>query len=90
MKAYTKSLWRTVSSHIGRFIAITAIIALGIGFMAGLSDVHPKLIDSLAAYYKEYGVPDLVLKALPLRALPPNSRRRSKTRRAWSARRRRP
>ena len=55
MKAYTKSLWRTVSSHIGRFIAITAIIALGIGFTAGLSDVHPKLIDSLDAYYKEYG-----------------------------------
>ena len=63
MKAYTKSLWRTVSSHIGRFIAITAIIALGIGFTAGLSDVHPKLIDSLDAYYKEYGVPDLVLKS---------------------------
>lgn len=63
MKAYTKSLWRTVSAHLGRFIAITAIVALGIGFITGLGDVHPKLTASLNAYYDEHGVPDLIVKS---------------------------
>ena len=47
MKAYSKTLFRMLRQHLGRFLAVTAIIALGIGFMTGLGSVKPKLIGTL-------------------------------------------
>ena len=46
--------------HLGRFLAVTAIIALGIGFMTGLGSVKPKLIGTLDKYYPDRAVPDLI------------------------------
>ena len=43
MKAYSKTLFRMLRQHLGRFLAVTAIITLGIGFMTGLGSVKPKL-----------------------------------------------
>ena len=50
MKAYSKTLFRMLRQHLGRFLAVTAIIALGIGFMTGLGSVKPKLIGTLDKY----------------------------------------
>lgn len=53
MKAYSKTLFRMLKRHLGRFLAVTAIIALGIGFMTGLGSVKPKLIGTLDKYYSD-------------------------------------
>ena len=63
MKAYSKTLFRMLRQHLGRFLAVTAIIALGIGFMTGLGSVKPKLIGTLDKYYSDRAVPDLILKS---------------------------
>lgn len=63
MKAYSKTLFRMLRQHLGRFLAVTAIIALGIGFMTGLGSVKPKLIGTLDKYYSDRAAPDLILKS---------------------------
>lgn len=63
MGAYSKTLFRMLRQHLGRFLAVTAIIALGIGFMTGLGSVKPKLIGTLNKYYGDRSVPDLVVKS---------------------------
>ena len=63
LKAYSKTLFRMLRQHLGRFLAVTAIIALGIGFMTGLGSVKPKLIGTLDKYYSDRAVPDLILKS---------------------------
>lgn len=63
MKTYLKLVFRTIKLHIGRFIAISAIIALGMGFMVGLGSVQPKLETSLNNDYKTQNVPDVILKS---------------------------
>ncbi|MGN0782227.1 MAG: FtsX-like permease family protein [Christensenellales bacterium] len=63
MKAYSKTLFRMLKRHLGRFLAVTAIIALGIGFMTGLGSVKPKLIGTLDKYYSDRAVPDLIIKS---------------------------
>ena len=35
-KTYGKSIFRTIRSSLSRFLAILAIVALGVGFFAGL------------------------------------------------------
>lgn len=34
--SFTKSVWRSIRGSLGRFLAITGIVALGCGFLAGL------------------------------------------------------
>lgn len=52
-----------IKKQFGRFAAIAAIIALGIGLMSGLGSVEPKLLDSLREYYEKQEVPDLIVKS---------------------------
>lgn len=63
MKTYIKTIFRMLRRQIGRFIAISAIIALGIGLMTGLGSVEPKLMKSLDEYYRRQEVPDIILKS---------------------------
>ena len=34
--SFTKSVWRSIRGSLGRFLAITGIVAMGCGFLAGL------------------------------------------------------
>ena len=43
MKSYRKSIWRTVRQSASRFMAIFAIVALGVGFLAGLLSATPDM-----------------------------------------------
>lgn len=52
-----------IKKQFGRFAAIAAIIALGIGLMSGLGSVEPKLLDSLREYYEKQEAPDLIVKS---------------------------
>ncbi len=53
-KAYKKNIIRTIGKSKGRFFAIMAIIALGVGFFAGLKVTKPGMIKTADAYLKDY------------------------------------
>lgn len=63
MRAYTKTVFRTVGNNFGRFFAIAAIIILGIGFVAGLGSVSPRILNSVSTYLQEVNAADLVIKS---------------------------
>lgn len=50
MKTYRKNILRTIQSTRGRFLAIFAIVALGVGFLAGLLSTTPDIGDSMERY----------------------------------------
>ena len=49
-KTYQKNIRRTLSSSLGRFFAIFSIVALGVGFLAGLVSTTPDMRDSVEQY----------------------------------------
>ena len=51
MRALVKSTVREIRSSLGRYLAIFAIIALGVGFFAGLRLCRPTLASSAETYY---------------------------------------
>ena len=53
-KAYRKNIRRTIGKSKGRFFAIMAIIALGVGFFAGLKVTKPGMIKTADSYLREY------------------------------------
>lgn len=53
-KAYKKNIRRTIGKSKGRFFAIMAIIALGVGFFAGLKVTKPGMIKTADSYLREY------------------------------------
>ncbi|MBR1798192.1 MAG: FtsX-like permease family protein [Clostridiales bacterium] len=44
MKPYAKTILRSIRQSFGRFLAIMAIIALGVGFMGGLVQTNPSFM----------------------------------------------
>lgn len=52
-KAYWKNICRTIGKSKGRFFAIMAIIALGVGFFAGLKVTKPGMIKTADTYLQE-------------------------------------
>ena len=48
-----KSTLREIKSSLGRFLAILAIIALGVGFFGGLKVTKPSMIRTLDEYLNE-------------------------------------
>ena len=50
-KTYGKSIFRTIRSSLSRFIAILAIVALGVGFLAGLLSSPSDMRTSADHYY---------------------------------------
>ena len=53
MNAYFKTVFRSVKRSLARFIAIFAIIALGVGFFAGLKLTMPSFIKTGNSFVKE-------------------------------------
>ena len=52
-KTYGKSIFRTIKSSLSRFVAILAIVALGVGFLAGLLSSPVDMRHSADHYYDE-------------------------------------
>jgi len=59
VKAYPKLVLRAVRGSLSRFLAIFAIAALGVGFLAGLLAATPDMKDTMEARYDETGLMDL-------------------------------
>lgn len=52
-KAFRKNIFQTIKNSLGRYMAIFAIIALGVGFFAGLKASKPAMIKTGQEYAKE-------------------------------------
>ena len=52
-KAYWKNLFRTIGKSKGRYFAIMAIIALGVGFFSGIKVTKPAMIASVNDFYND-------------------------------------
>ena len=56
-----KSVLRTIRASLGRFLAILAIIALGVGFFAGLRVTEPSILKTADEYVNELNLYDFRL-----------------------------
>lgn len=63
MKKYTKTIIREIRQSFGRFAAIIAIVALGVGFLMGLLSSTPDMKASADAYYRESAMSDFNIKS---------------------------
>ena len=58
-KAYPKAVLRAIRGSFSRFLAIFAIVALGVGFLAGLTATTPDMRHSVGVYYTDSRFMDL-------------------------------
>ncbi len=56
--AYLKNILRTIGKSKGRYFAIMAIIALGVGFFSGIKVTKPAMIASVNGYYQDHNFYD--------------------------------
>lgn len=63
MKKFTKNIAKEFKNSFGRFLAIMAIIALGVGFLIGISQSTPDMKTSMSDYLTENGAYDVDVKA---------------------------
>lgn len=62
MNAYTlKMLFRSIRGSLGRYLAILAIVALGVGFFAGLKSSQPAMLSTADDYMKSQRMYDFQL-----------------------------
>lgn len=54
MGSYGKIVWRTIRDSLVRFIAILSIIALGVGFFAGLKVTTPSFLETGNKFISDY------------------------------------
>lgn len=57
-RAYNKNIRRTILASPGRYIAILAIVALGVGFFAGVKNTKASMIETCNKYVTEYNLYD--------------------------------
>ena len=62
-KKYTKTIAREIRSSFGRFAAIIAIVALGVGFLVGILSSTPDMKETGNRYYAQYDMSDFDLKS---------------------------
>ncbi|MDR2102728.1 MAG: FtsX-like permease family protein [Treponema sp.] len=62
-KTYIKTIIREIRQSFSRFIAVFAIIALGVGFLAGLLATTPDMKISMDAYFDRTRMMDVFIKA---------------------------
>lgn len=62
MKTYFKSILRSFRRNTAKLFSLTAIMLLGIAFVAGLGTLSPTVLDSLNAELVGSNVPDLIVK----------------------------
>ena len=58
-RTYQKNICRTLASTRSRFLAIFSIVALGVGFLAGLVSTTPDMRDSIEQYLDDGNLYDL-------------------------------
>ena len=58
-RSYIKSILRSIKGSVSRFVAIFAIVALGVGFLAGLLSATPDMRHSVSLYYEDTHFMDL-------------------------------
>lgn len=58
---YSKNIRRTIFGSLGRYIAILAIIALGVGFFAGIKNTKASMMITCDDYVEEYNMYDFRL-----------------------------
>ena len=61
MSPYVKTVLRSIKMTLPRFIAIFAIIALGVGFFAGLKVTTPSFVETADVYAKNHSMFDFKL-----------------------------
>lgn len=54
-------LWRSIRSSLGRYLAILAIVALGVGFFAGLKSSQPAMLTTADEYLRQTRFQDFQL-----------------------------
>ena len=59
--AYGKNITRTIGRSFGRYLAIMAIIALGVGFFSGLKVTKPAMVTTGNNYIREHSLYDFKL-----------------------------
>lgn len=59
--AYSKNIFRTILRSMGRYLAILAIIALGVGFFSGLKVTKQELVLTADSYLNEHNMYDFKL-----------------------------
>lgn len=52
--AYIKNIFRTIANSFGRYIAIFAIVALGVGFFSGLGTTHQSMLKTVDEYLRDH------------------------------------
>lgn len=57
-KAYLKELARSIKNSKARFLSIMGIIAIGVGFYAGINATEPDMVLSADRYYKDTKLSD--------------------------------
>lgn len=60
-RIYNKNIKRTIFGSLGRYISIMAIIALGVGFFAGVKNTKACLMETCNDYVNEYSMYDFRL-----------------------------
>lgn len=62
-KTYIKIIIREIKESFGRFAAIIAIVALGVGFLVGIMSATPGMKYSVDKYYDENNMTDIFIKS---------------------------
>ncbi|MCD7729433.1 MAG: ABC transporter permease [Clostridia bacterium] len=62
MKKFPKSIVKEFKNSFGRFVAIMAIIALGVGFLIGISQCTPDMKTSMSDYLRSTSAYDIDIK----------------------------
>ena len=57
-KAYSKNIKRTIRGSLGRYLAIMAIVALGVGFFVGGKDTKASMLKTCDKYVDEHNMYD--------------------------------
>lgn len=59
MSSFSKDILRSIRGSLGRFLAIAAIAALGVGFFAGLRMAEPDMLLTADSYYDDSDLMDV-------------------------------
>lgn len=60
-RAYIKNIQRTIGNSKGRYFAIMAIIALGVGFFSGIKVTKPAMVENANRFYSDTDMFDFKL-----------------------------
>lgn len=62
MKAFYKTVFRSIKTNLSRLISVTIIILLGISFVGGLGSLSPTIRESFDTFLQESNISDLNVK----------------------------